>query len=126
MVFHPREGWTGRRGWPWGRPVGRREFLRIAGGSAMAAAWLAACGGGQTTTGGASVTIGTPQNPVTQPLFDDNPPIDSGLEPEAGPLRLYNWEQYIWKRVLDDFAQEFGVEYELSTFHNLEEGVRKL
>jgi spermidine/putrescine transport system substrate-binding protein len=91
------------------------------------AAWLAACGGGQTTTtGGGLVKIGTPENPVTQPIFDDNPPIESGLEPEAGPLRLYNWEQYIWKRVLDDFADEFGVEYELSTFHNLEEGIRKL
>jgi spermidine/putrescine transport system substrate-binding protein len=127
MVFHPREGGS-KRGWPFGRSVSRREFLRLGGGAAMAA-WLAACGGGQTptrrgATGG--VRIGTPDNPVTQPLFDDNPPIDSDLEPEAGPLRVYNWDQYIWKRVLDDFAEEFGVEYELSTFYNLEEGVRKL
>jgi spermidine/putrescine transport system substrate-binding protein len=124
MVFHPREGGS-RRGWPFARPIGRREFLRL-GGGAMAAAWLAACGGGQTTSSGATVRIGTPENPVSQPLFDDNPPIDSGLEPEAGPLRVYNWEQYIWKRVLDDFSEEFGVEYELSQFHNLEEGIRKL
>jgi spermidine/putrescine transport system substrate-binding protein len=92
----------------------------------MAAAWLAACGGGQTTSSGASVRIGSPSNPVTQPLFDDNPPIDSGLEPEAGPLRVYNWDQYIWKRVLDDFSEEFGVEVELTNFYNLEEGIRKL
>jgi spermidine/putrescine transport system substrate-binding protein len=92
----------------------------------MAAAWLAACGGGQTTSTGASVRIGSPKNPVTQPLFDDNPPIDSGLEPEAGPLRVYNWDQYIWKRVLDDFSEEFGVEVELTNFYNLEEGIRKL
>jgi spermidine/putrescine transport system substrate-binding protein len=91
------------------------------------AAWLAACGGGQTITGGRGlVKIGTPENPVTQPLFDDNRPIESGLDHEAGPLRVYNWDQYIWKRVLDDFAEEFGVEYELSTFYNLEQGVRKL
>ena len=130
MVFHPREGGS-KRGWPFGRPVSRREFLRLGGGAAMAA-WLAACGGGQTTTGagggggGTGVQIGTPENPVTQPIFDDNPPIDSDLEPEAGPLRIYNWADYIWKRVLDDFAEEFGVEYELTTFYNLEEGVRKL
>jgi spermidine/putrescine transport system substrate-binding protein len=92
----------------------------------MAAAWLAACGGGQTTSRGATVRIGSPSDPVTQPLFDDNPPIDSGLEPEAGPLRIYNWDQYIWKRVLDDFSEEFGVEVELTTFYNLEEGIRKL
>ena len=126
MTLHPREGGS-RRGWPWARPMGRREFLRLSGGAAVAAAWLAACGGGQNDPiRGARVVIGTPEDPVTQPLFDDNPPIDSGLEPEAGPLRLYNWEQYIWKRVLDDFAEEFGVEYELSQFHNLEEGIRKL
>jgi spermidine/putrescine transport system substrate-binding protein len=125
MVFHPREGGS-RRGWPFARPIGRREFLRLSGGAAMAA-WLAACGGGQTTTSGRGlVKIGTPENPVTQPLFDDNPPIDSGLEPEAGPLRVYNWDQYIWKRVLDDFSKQFGVEYELSTFYNLEQGIRKL
>jgi spermidine/putrescine transport system substrate-binding protein len=130
MVFHPREGWPrkARRGWPFGQPVSRREFLRMGGGAALAAAWLAACGGGQTTIGGGGpqVRIGSPDDPVTQPLFDDNPPIDSGLEPEAGPLRVYNWEQYIWKRVLDDFSSEFGVDVELTTFHNLEEGVRKL
>jgi spermidine/putrescine transport system substrate-binding protein len=128
MTLHPRQNWGGKRGWPWGRqPIDRREFLRLSGSAALAAAWLAACGGGQTISpGGSQVMIGTPDNPVTQPFFDDNPPIDSGLEPEAGPLRLYNWEQYIWKRVLDDFAEEFGVDYELSTFHNLEEGIRKL
>jgi spermidine/putrescine transport system substrate-binding protein len=107
----------------------RRAFLRLSGGSALAA-WLAACGGGQTlTTGGGGaggVRIGTPDSPVTQPLFDDNPPIDDGLEPEPGPLRVYNWDQYIWKRVLDDFSKEFGVEVELSTFYNLEQGIRKL
>lgn len=124
MVFHPREGGS-RRGWPWGRRVGRREFLRMSGGAAMAA-WLAACGGGQTTTSGVRVKIGTPQNPVTQPLYGDNPPIDSGLEPEAGPLRVFNWDQYIYRRVLNDFSEEFGVDVELSNFYNLEEGIRKL
>jgi spermidine/putrescine transport system substrate-binding protein len=126
MVFHPREGGS-RRGWPLGQQVSRRDFLRMSSGAAMAA-WLAACGGGQTTTttGGPRVLIGTPDDPVTQPLFDDNPPIDSGLDPEAGPLRVYNWDQYIWKRVLDDFSEEFGVEVELSQFYNLEEGIRKL
>ncbi|MGH2723825.1 MAG: ABC transporter substrate-binding protein [Actinomycetota bacterium] len=132
MVFHPRQGGSRRRGggWPWGRPVSRREFLRMTGGSALAAAWLAACGGGQGpfTGGGGNggLRIGTPENPVTQPLFDDNPAIDSGLDPEPGPLRLYNWADYIWPRVLKDFQEEFGVEFELSTFFNLEEGIQKL
>jgi spermidine/putrescine transport system substrate-binding protein len=127
MAFHPRENWPrgAKRGWPFGRTVSRREFLRMSGGAAMAAAWLAACGGGQVTPR-ARFKIGTPNNPVTQPLFDNNPPIESGLEPEAGPLRVFNWDQYIWKRVLDDFSKEFGVDVELSNFYNMDEGIRKL
>jgi len=72
------------------------------------------------------VVIGTREDPVKQPLYDDNPMIESGLEPEKGPLRLYNWADYIYTRVLKDFEKEFGVEVELTTFYNLEEATRKL
>ncbi|MGH2766658.1 MAG: polyamine ABC transporter substrate-binding protein [Actinomycetota bacterium] len=129
MTLHPRQNWRGRRGWPWGtRAMGRREFLRLSGGAALGAAMLACArreepGGG---AGGSQILIGSPQNPVTQPIFDDNPPVDSGLEPEPGPLRVYNWEDYVWRRVLKDFEAEYGVTVELSTFYNLEEGIEKL
>jgi spermidine/putrescine transport system substrate-binding protein len=130
MTLHPRQNWRGGRGWPWiARPMGRREFLRLSGASALAA-WMAACGGGERFTrpqaGAGGVRIGSPENPVSQPIYDDNPPIEDGLEPEPGPLRVYNWQQYIWRRVLDDFSKEFGVDVELSTFYNLEQGIRKL
>ena len=123
MVFHPRNRW------PWNREMSRREMLRLTAGTTMAGAWLIACGGGDGNGGGgsaASIKIGTPESPVTQPYFEDNPMIDSDLEPEAGPLKLYNWNAYIWKRVLNDFAEQFNVEVELTTFYNLEEATRKL
>jgi spermidine/putrescine transport system substrate-binding protein len=124
MVFHPRNRW------PWNRQMNRRDMLRLSAGTSVAA-FLAACGGGGDGGGGSGatsggVTIGTPKDPVEQPLFDDNPAIDSNLEPEAGPLRVYNWDAYIWKRVLKDFEKEHGVEVELTTFFNLEEATRKL
>jgi spermidine/putrescine transport system substrate-binding protein len=103
--------------------------MRLGAGTAVSASILAACGGGGESTSSGSadgIVIGTPQNPVKQPLFDDNPPIESDLEPEAGPLKLYNWADYIWPRVLKDFENEFGVEVELTTFYNLEEATRKL
>jgi spermidine/putrescine transport system substrate-binding protein len=126
VVLHPREGGS-RRGWPGSRRIDRREFLQLTGGAALAAAWLAACGGtGNQATGTGEVLIGSPDNPVTHPILDDNQPIEPGLEPEAGPLRVYNWDQYIYRKVLNDFAEEMGVEVELTTFYNLEEGVRKL
>src|SRR3712207_9272269 len=52
--------------------------------------------------------------------------IESGLEPEKGPLRVYNWADYMYTRVIKDFEKEFGVEVELTTFYNLEEATRKL
>ena len=94
------------------------------------AAWLAACGGGGNGSDGSGsstdITIGTPENPVKQPIYGDNPPIESDLKPEKGPLRLYNWDAYIWTRVLKDFAAKYNVDFELTTFYNLEEATRKL
>jgi spermidine/putrescine transport system substrate-binding protein len=120
MVFHPRD-----RG-PWTRPLTRRELLKWSAAAGLGATVLAACGEATTSGAASRLKIGTPENPVRQPLFDDNPPIDSNLEPEEGPLRLYNWADYIWPRVIKDFAEEFGVEWELTTFYNLEEATRKL
>jgi spermidine/putrescine transport system substrate-binding protein len=106
-------------------------MLKLTAGTAVAGSVLAACGGngpkpvgGNGKTGG--IVIGTPENPVEQPLYDDNPPIDSNLEPERGPLLIYNWADYIWMPVLKDFAAEYDVEFELTTFYNLEEATRKL
>lgn len=121
MMMHPRDRW------PWNKQGSRRDFLRWAAGTTVAGTLLAACGdssgGGEST---ARIQIGTPENPIRQPLFDDNPPIESGLEPEEGPLRLYNWADYIWPRVIKDFEKEFDTRVELTTFYNLEEATRKL
>lgn len=132
MVFHPRD--PGYR-----RPLSRRDFLRrsLVTGAALpsAAAILAACGdAGTGGNGGTSpgqgntpeVRFGTPDNPVELQLFEDNPAIDSGLQPEAGPLVIYNWEQYIWKSVIKDFQKEFDVEVQYETFYNMEEAVAKI
>lgn len=123
MTFHPRE----RRPWNQQLSLSRRDILKATGAIAGSAG-LAACGGngGTNSSGASQIVIGSPGSPVAQPLFDDIPPIDSNLEPESGPLRLYNWADYLWPRVLKDFTAEYGVEVELTTFYNLEEATRKL
>jgi spermidine/putrescine transport system substrate-binding protein len=123
MAFHPRE-----RSSPWRRRMSRREALRLMAGTAAAGGLLAGCGSGagSSSSSASEVVIGTRGDPVKQPLYEDNPMIESGLEPEKGPLRLYNWADYIYTRVLKDFEKEFGVEVELTTFYNLEEATRKL
>jgi spermidine/putrescine transport system substrate-binding protein len=121
MAFHPRERS------PWGRRMSRREALRLMAGTAAAGGLLAGCGSGSgSSSSSAQVVVGTREDPARQPLYDDNPMIESGLEPEKGPLRVYNWADYMYQRVLKDFAKEFGVEVDLTTFYNLEEATRKL
>ena len=126
MVFHPREG---RR-----RPnatghLTRRDFLLRSAALGVSlptlSAILAACGGGDDLAD-VGIAIGTPSNPVTQPLFDDVPAIESGLAPEAGPLRLYNWADYISPDVIPLAEEALGVPIEVTIFYNEEEAFAKL
>jgi spermidine/putrescine transport system substrate-binding protein len=118
-TFHPREP----------RGIHRREFLtRTALGAlglTIAPGLLTACGG-SGSSGSAALELARPDNPVTLPLFDDNPMIASGLEPEKGTLKIYNWIDYLWKKKLKDFAKEYGVDYELTTFSTMDEAIAKL
>jgi spermidine/putrescine transport system substrate-binding protein len=105
-------------------------------GVTAAGPFLAACGGengngaggGGTATGGTSteLQLARPDKPVEWPIFEDNPPIESGLEPESGTLRIYNWNDYVWPRMLRRFEKEYGVKVELTTFSTADEATAKL
>ena len=120
MVFHPRQRL------PWNRSMSRREVLKLMAGMAAAGGLLAGCGSGGGPSSASRLAIGTRENPVEQPLFDDIPRVESGLEPEEGPLRLYNWADYINPEVLKGFTERFGAEVEVTTFYNSQEAAQKL
>jgi spermidine/putrescine transport system substrate-binding protein len=123
MAFHPRENWDPRTK---RRTYSRREFIRLSGGMVVAlpavSSLLAACGDGGAVVDG--VAIGTPSNPVTQPLIGEA--IESGLEAESGPLRIYNWADYLSPDIIPRFTEETGIPIELTTYYNEEEAIRKL
>lgn len=126
MAYHPRENWNPSRR---RRIYTRRDFLQRAAvlGIAIPAfpSILAACadrGAGE----GAALAIGTPSSPVQQPLFDDNQAIESGLEPETGPLRIYNWADYLSPDIIPVASDALGVEIEITTFFNEEEAISRL
>jgi spermidine/putrescine transport system substrate-binding protein len=114
------------------KDISRRQFLARAGGAAIAvpslAAVLAACEKpGTSPQAGASssqIPLATLESPVELPLTSD--PIAADTPLESGTLQLYNWESYIYKKVVQDFEDEFGVDVEISTFNNMEEGIQKL
>lgn len=118
------------------RPLSRREFLRRAGltgiGIPSMSAILAACGetakpGDEGVPGdGQELLLARPDNPVELPLSDSNPMIEDGLDPEAGPLRIFGYNDYIWKKVRNGFAKEHGVEIEYTVFDTPEEMVAKV
>ncbi len=104
--------------------MSRREVLGLMAGTAVAGGLLSGCASGSSSA--SKLAIGTRENPVEQPLFDDHPAIKSGLEPEDGPLRVYNWADYINPAVLKGFTEEFGNEVEVTTFYNSQEAMQKL
>jgi spermidine/putrescine transport system substrate-binding protein len=125
-VAHPREGWQGdgtRR-----LPVSRRGFLKGAG------AGLAALGAGSlieacapALAGFGTLPLPRPNNPVTWPIFTDNPAIKSGLQPEPGAtLQIYNWVAYINQAVVNSFAKKYKCKVQVTTFNTMNEAMSKL
>jgi spermidine/putrescine transport system substrate-binding protein len=118
--------------------LSRRDFLKRSAGTAFAlsgaAAFLEACGTGTPIApSGPSSTgfpLARPNQPVKWQIFDDNQPIASGLQPEQNAtLKLYNWDSYIYKKVLKDFQKKYSqsnVKIELSTFNNMDEALAKI
>ena len=113
------------------KDLSRRQFLTRAGGAAIAmpslAAVLAACSkpSSSAPSGGAGeIPIATLENPVTLPV--NQAPIAADTPPESGPLVLYNWADYIWKKSVAEFEDKFGVSVDLTTFNNMEEGIQKV
>jgi spermidine/putrescine transport system substrate-binding protein len=65
--------------------------------------------------------------PVTWNVFPDNQPIASDLPSEKNAtLQIYNWDQYIWKKVVDEFATKFKCKVEITTFNNMDEALAKM
>jgi spermidine/putrescine transport system substrate-binding protein len=52
--------------------------------------------------------------------------IASGLDPESGTLRIYNWNGYLWPKIKKDFAKEYGVKVEETYFSTTDEAVAKI
>ncbi len=123
MLGHP----GGRR-----RPLSRREFLRRAGMAGMAtpglAALLAACSSKTPSQAGspsAALQLARPDAPVTLPT-QDNPAIVDGLKPEAGPLKILGYNDYIRKFILNKFSDQYSTSVDWTIFDTPEQMVQMM
>lgn len=111
-------------------PMSRRSFLKRAGLTAAAlpsaAAILSACAKpGSLPEGVTILPLARPDHPVTLPMWKD--PIADGLPIEKGAtLKVYNWADYFYKKVLKDFEKFYDVNIEWTPFNNMEEAIQKM
>ena len=52
--------------------------------------------------------------------------IAAGLDPESGPLRIYNWNGYLDPKIKKGFGKEYGVDVEETFFSTTDEAVAKI
>src|SRR5215207_3681440 len=113
--------------------MSRRAFLTRSAATAMAVSGgvlLSACGDRDPTRaapGAGGPQLASPDNPVTWPVPADAGRIADGLAPEQGAtLRVYNWSEYIYKKVVQDFEKKYkkyDVKVQVSTYGNMDEAV---
>jgi spermidine/putrescine transport system substrate-binding protein len=89
---------------------------------------LAACQTRSDSSTGAQsdVPLARPGSPVTLPTYDDNQPIADGMAAEAGPLTIFSWNDYIYKKVLNRFESEAGVKINYTGFGTMSEAITKI
>src|SRR3954449_11616660 len=130
MTHHPKE-----------RPgdLSRRDFLARAAGAGFAisgaGSLLAACSSStnvaqETSTTGellgpGGLPLARPDKRVTLPRWED--PIESGLKPETGgTFTVFNYPDYLYKKLLNEFGAKFGVEVQYTAFDNINSGLQRL
>jgi spermidine/putrescine transport system substrate-binding protein len=127
---HPKERYNG---------LSRRDFLlRAAGAATMlsgAGGLLAGCsssteaevatGESGELLGPGGLPIARPDKRVTMPLWQD--PIESGLEPETGgTFTVFNYPDYLYKKLLREFGKKYGVDVQYTAFQNISSGIQRL
>jgi spermidine/putrescine transport system substrate-binding protein len=127
---HPREGWIGpgvRRTTGFGElGISRRDLLKAGGGVALAA-MLAGCSSTNPAHSDSSLPLPRQDQPVKWPVYHDNRPIASDLEPEdGGTLQLYNWVAYINEEVVQKFCKKYNCSAQVTTFGTMEEALTKI
>ena len=103
------------------RRLSRRRALSLLGSgvaTAVAAPWVLRYAAADQLMGPGGIPLARPDQPVTLPRFED--PIKSGLEPEkGGTFTVFNYADYIDKKVVDEFGKKYKVKTQITTFDSM-------
>jgi spermidine/putrescine transport system substrate-binding protein len=109
--------------------LSRRQALKAHGAAGIAAGAMPLIAGGARADtqpiGPGGIPLARPDKPVTLPLHGK--PIKSALQPETGgTFKLFNYQDYIYKKLVDDFGKKYGVAMELSTFDTMDQAITRM
>jgi spermidine/putrescine transport system substrate-binding protein len=75
--------------------------------------------------GPGGIPLARPGHPVTLPLHEQ--PIKSGLQPETGgTFKLFNYQDYFDKKLIDEFGKKYNVKMELTTFDSMDQAITRM
>jgi len=106
----------------------RRRALRLFGAgvaAGVAAPWIVRRAFADQLIGPGGIPLARPNQPVTLPRFED--PIKSGLEPETGgTFTIFNYADYIDKKLVDEFGKKYKVKTQITTFDSMDQAITRL
>ena len=110
------------------RRLSRRRALQTLGAglvAGVAAPWVLRYAAADQPMGPGGIPLARPNAPVTLPRFED--PIKSGLEPEkGGTFTVFNYSDYIDKKVVDEFGKKYKVKTQITTFDSMDIAITRL
>ena len=108
--------------------ISRRRALRTLGSGiagVVAAPWVVRNLLAAELVGPGGIPLARPAQPVTLPRFED--PIKSGLEPETGgTFTVFNYADYIDKKLVDEFGKKYKVKTQITTFDSMDQAITRL
>jgi spermidine/putrescine transport system substrate-binding protein len=111
-----------------GRISRRQAFKTLAAlgvGSALLSVLSRMASADDALMGPGGIPLARPDKPVTLPLWED--PIKSGLAPETdGTFTIYNYSDYIDKKLVDEFGKLHKVKTQITTFDSMDQCITRL